>query len=300
MKIIGRWLERLGWFQHGPVVGMARLSTQFMLQNQSSGCGARDPKVSVTRHTGVAATDRHGTVTSVPPSSSSSPMQLSPPITYFRPRRSGPEAVIEDRVAAKIPALFKGRRQYCWTAGSIPLGAGMPDLVIVAYKPLALALADADLSDAQILGYLRAVRSARLDTIAERLRVPNRSMGRRLHRLVEARVLRVTADETFALTAVCRNVLPEIITIEVKVDNWQRAAEQARRNRIFSHRSFVALPASVAERVHREPAFTRLGLGVLAAQETGGVSVQRPARQGRPVVWTYYYQLASLLARSHA
>lgn len=219
---------------------------------------------------------------------------------YFRPRRSGPEAVIEDCVAAQIPALFKSRRQFSWTAGSIPLGAGMPDLVIVAYKPLALALADSDLSDAQILGYLRAVRSARLGTIAERLRVPNRSMGRRLHRLVEARALRVTADETFALTAVCRNVLPEIITIEVKVGNWQRAAEQARRNRIFSHRSFVALPSPVAERVYREPAFTRFGLGVLAAQEDGSVSMKRRATVGRPVVWTYYYQLASLLARSQA
>lgn len=40
-----------------------------------------------------------------------------------------------------------------------------------------------------MLFYLHAVRSARLGTIAERLRVPNRSMDvdRRLHRLVEAR-----------------------------------------------------------------------------------------------------------------
>src|SRR4051812_3515938 len=103
-------------------------------------------------------------------------MQRISPVTYFRPRRSGPEALIEDCVAAQLPTLFKSGRQSSWTAGSIPLGAGMPDLVIVAYKPLALALADADLSDAHILGYLRAVRSARLGTIAERLRVPSRSM----------------------------------------------------------------------------------------------------------------------------
>lgn len=225
-------------------------------------------------------------------------MNSSPAVTYFRPRRPGPEAVIEDRVAAQIPTLFRERRQCRWTAGSVPLGAGMPDLVIVAYKPLALALADADLSDAQILGYLRAVRSARLDTIAERLRVPNRSMSRRLHRLVEARVLRVTADETFSMTSGCRDVLPEIITIEVKVDNWQRAAEQSRRNRIFSHRSFVALPNLVAERVQDQPAFTRFGLGVLGVKESGGVSVIRDARRGRPMVWTYYYQLATLIGRS--
>jgi hypothetical protein len=241
-------------------------------------------------------TSRHGTLTSVPPSSSS--MQPGSAVTYFRPRRCGPESVIEDFVAAQIPALFNSRRQFSWTAGSIPLGAGIPDLVIVAYKPFALALADADLSDTQILGYLRAVRSARLGTIAERLRVPNRSMERRLHRLVEARALRVTADETFALTAVCRNVLPEIITIEVKVGNWQRAADQARRNRIFSHRSFVALPLAVAERVHDQPTFTRHGLGVLGVTSDGSVDVTREARRTRPVVWAYYYQLATFIARS--
>jgi hypothetical protein len=123
-------------------------------------------------------------------------------------------------------------------------------------------------------------------------------MSRRLHRLVEARVLRVTSNETFSSTSGCRDVLPEIITIEVKVDNWQRAAEQARRNRIFSHRSFVALPAAVAERVQEQPAFTRFGLGVLGVTPAGGVGMTRDARRGRPMVWTYYYQLATLIGRS--
>src|SRR4030042_257274 len=138
-----------------------------------------------------------------------------PTVTQFRPRRPGPEAVIEDRVVAQLPALFQAGR-HCWTASSVPLGAGMPDLVIAAYKPLALALVDADISDAHILGYLRAVRSARLETIAERMRVSNRSAGRRLHRLVEARALHVTPVETFSLAPGCRDLLPEIITIEVK------------------------------------------------------------------------------------
>ena len=225
-------------------------------------------------------------------------MQPSSAVTYFRARRFGPEAVIEDRVAAQIPVLFNGRRQYSWTAGSVPLGAGVPDLVIAAYKPLALALADADLSDAQILGYLRAVRSARLETIAERMQVPSKAARRRLHRLVEARALRVTSEEIFSLTAGCRDLLPEIITIEVKVGNWQRAADQARRNRIFSHRSFVALPLGVAERVSDRTEFKRPGLGVLGVTDDGAVTVIRAARRGRPVVWAYYYQLATLIARS--
>lgn len=220
-------------------------------------------------------------------------------VTQFRPRRSGPEAAIEDWVAAQIPVLFQtGQRR--WTASSVPLGAGMPDLVIAAYTPLALALADADLSDAQILGYLRAVRSARLETIAERMRVSNRQTGQRLQRLVEARALKVTGAEAFSLAPGYRDLLPEIITIEVKVGNWRRAADQARRNRIFSHRSFVALPSRVAERVKQESAFVRPGLGLLAVDPDGGVLVTREARRTRPVVWTYYYQLAALIARSAA
>lgn len=224
-------------------------------------------------------------------------MNPSPAVTYFRPRCTGPEALIEDRVAAHIPALFHGRRQRCWTAASVPLGAGIPDLLIVVYEPLALALADADLSDVHILGYLRAVHSARLDTIATRLRVPPQAMSHRLYRLVEARALRVTG-ETFALTSSCRDLLPEIITIEVKVGNWQRAAAQARRNRIFSHRSFVALPNAVAARVRCESAFTRFGIGVLSVAQDGSVEVARNARRGRPVVWDYYYQLATLIGRN--
>lgn len=224
-------------------------------------------------------------------------LTAAPKVTYFRPRRYGPESVIEDLVAAHIPSLLTRRRHKCWAAGSVPVGAGMPDLVIVAYERLALALADSDLSDTQILGYLRAVRSARLDTIASRLRVPSRATTRRLYRLVDARAVRVTADETFSLTPTCRDVLPEIVTIEVKVAQWRRAVEQARRNRIFSHRSFVALPSPVAERVKDELAFRSFGLGIIAIDESGAFSVVREARRTRPVVWSYYYRLASLIGR---
>ena len=137
------------------------------------------------------------------------PVTASPIVNYFRPRREGPEAVIEDSVAAQLHTLFEDGGRDCWTAGSVPLGAGMPDLMIVAYKRLALALAGADLSDAHILGYLRAVGSARLDTIAERMRVTQKSASRRLYRLVEARALRVTPADTFSLTSVCRTSCPK-------------------------------------------------------------------------------------------
>ena len=62
---------------------------------------------------------------------------------------------------------------------------------------------------------------------------------------------------------ICRDILPEVTAIEVKVDNWQRALSQALRNRTFAHRSFIALPVKVAARVRRAPALLQSGIGVI-------------------------------------
>src|SRR5258705_161996 len=89
-------------------------------------------------------------------------------VTQFRPRRHGPEALMQDIVAWHVPGLFN-RKINSWTAASLPLGAGIPDLVVVSYCPQVFALSNVDLNDAQILAYLRAVGKARLETIAERI-----------------------------------------------------------------------------------------------------------------------------------
>src|ERR1039457_3281895 len=162
-----------------------------------------------------------------------SPMpQLEPltVVTQFRARRQGPEALMQDVVVHRIPELF-GPSQNSWTAASLPLGAGVPDLVVVSYDPQVFALAHVDLTDAQILAYLRAVGKARLDTIAERMGTSPEKLSSRLSNLVEAEAIATSAN-TFSLAPPWRHILPEIITIEVKVSNWQRAVEQAARNRI--------------------------------------------------------------------
>src|SRR5271165_7346214 len=156
-----------------------------------------------------------------------------------------------DRSAdARIPDLFSPT-QNSWTAASLPLGAGVPDLVVVSYDPQVLALAHVDLTDAQILAYLRAVGKARLDTIAERMGTSPKKISGRLSSLVEAEAIATTAN-TFSLSPLWRQILPEIVSIEVKISKWQRAIEQAARNRIFAHRSFVALPQKVVERIRSE------------------------------------------------
>ena len=77
-----------------------------------------------------------------------------------------------------------------------------------------------------------------------------------------------------------------------------KGSEQAARNRIFAHLSFVALPDKTAQRVRTEALFSRLGIGLISVSEDGAASVIRKPRRTQPTVWTYYYQLASLLARS--
>jgi len=63
-------------------------------------------------------------------------------VTYFRPRRPGPESAIENAEASRIPQLFPTLKFPSWTAGSLPIGAGMPDLVVVACEPEVFALAE--------------------------------------------------------------------------------------------------------------------------------------------------------------
>lgn len=222
-------------------------------------------------------------------------------LTQFRPRRQGPEALIQDIVAGQIPELFC-LSPHSWTAASVPLGAGIPDLVVVSYYPEVFALASVELPDAQILAYLRAVGKARLETIAERMGTSPKKLSCRLSSLVDAEAIE-TSSNTFSLSPLWRQILPEIITIEVKVSNWQRAIEQAARNRIFAHLSFVALPEKVAQRVRTEPLLGDLGIGLISVSEDAIATVIRKPRRRSPTVWTYYYRLASFLlgaARTNA
>jgi hypothetical protein len=129
------------------------------------------------------------------------------------------------------------------------------------------------------------------------MKVPNRLITRSLYRLADAHAVSVS-DETAMLSPSYREVLPEVVSIEVKVAHWQRALDQAKRNRLFCHRSFVALPREVAQRVKAEQGFARFAIGVLSVSDSGEVTVVRRGRRTRPSVWTYYYHLAYLIAKA--
>lgn len=218
-------------------------------------------------------------------------------VTYFRPQRPGPETELENAVAGRIGDLFPLGDRPTWTAGSLPIGAGMPDLVVVSCQPEVFALANVEMPSAEILAYLRAVNRARLNTIAERVTQPRRVIVRCLEDLVEVEAVSESLG-TFSMNDAWRDILPEIVTIEAKVKNWRDAVTQAARNRVFAHRSFVALPARVASRVRSEPVFQQLGLGLLSVGDEFQVRISRRGRRHRPRVWTYYYRLAAILAAS--
>jgi hypothetical protein len=217
------------------------------------------------------------------------------PVTFFRPRREGPECVIEDCLIDHLPDLF-GSSRPAWMAGSVPLGAGLPDLVVAAYQPLVAGLAGSGAVETNILAYLRVVGRARPDTIAARLRLSPRTAATRLRMLLDAEAL-TDRSGSVSLTPDCRDILPEVIAIEVKIGNWQRALAQALRNRIFAHRSFIALPETVAARVRRAPAILQSGVGVIAVDGERGATIVKQAASGQPKVWTYYYKLAALIGQ---
>lgn len=181
-------------------------------------------------------------------------------------------------------------------AGSVPLGAGMPDLIVAAYQPLVAGLAGSGAVDANILAYLRGVGRARLDTIATRLRLSRSTADRRIRNLLDADALTIHAG-SIALTPTCRDILSEVTAIEVKVNDWQRAIGQARRNRIFAHRSFIAVPDTVAVRALQAQTMRQSGIGVIAINARGDAEIVKQATCRQPTVWAYYYKLAALVGQ---
>lgn len=214
--------------------------------------------------------------------------------TCFRQRRSGPEIIIEDSVAKQIPSLFPCEGSLSWMAKSLSLGTSVPDLLIVVCNPQISSLPDLGLIDAHILSYLRSVGRARIDTIIDRIGVPQKKILHCMRNLIEVEII-IDNSPTYSLSPKWRNILSEIISVEAKVKNWKEAVDQAIRNRIFAHKSYVALPSQIAGRIHMEKNINRFGLGIISVDDDG-VRITRRARQHPTRVWAYYYKLAFVVA----
>ena len=87
----------------------------------------------------------------------------SPAVNYFRPRRPGPESILEDHLVVNLSGTLSDATDW-WLGGSLPLGAGIPDLIAVSREPELERVATFDRAAIEVLAYLRAVRTARADS----------------------------------------------------------------------------------------------------------------------------------------
>ena len=128
----------------------------------------------------------------------------------------GPEAKLQLAVQSKLDELFPPTTKPVWTGGSVPLGAGIPDIVRAVYEPEITALTGADSTSLAVLAYLRTVGKARRDTISLRLCKTERAIRLRLAAMEAASIL-TEQNSSYVLASKWRCVLPEVLSIEVKV-----------------------------------------------------------------------------------
>lgn len=222
-------------------------------------------------------------------------MRLGQRVRFYRPRINGPELRIENAVVTHFTQLFVRNDWPLWVGGSVPIGAGFPDIVSVWYQPNVVSLADFHVSDGYILAYLRSVRKATVDTMSDRLNFSLKQLKSRIEFLKDTQVISLSG-RAYSISQNWRDILPEVVTVEAKVSDWQAAVQQAIRNRIFCHRSFTAFPEQVAVRVVNDSRVAMYGVGVLAVTQDGDVYLVRKATHNRPSVWNYYFHLAAITA----
>ena len=204
---------------------------------------------------------------------------------------------LEDSVVTAVHSLFGVTANRWALVGSASLGAGVPDLALAAFRPNLWRIPIGSREVPTLLGYLRSVGLARPETIRRRLGWSPEGTGKLL-RLLEQSFILNRRGAAYALRPTWRSILTDVIAIEVKVKNWDDAVRQAIRNNVFSHTSYVALPIRVAQRVRIDPRVSSFGIGVLAIEGNGDVSMIRRARRSPPQVWPYYYELARKVAHT--
>jgi hypothetical protein len=216
--------------------------------------------------------------------------------TEFRTQRKGPERDLEECLLDGIDTLFCDESSDFWTARSLPVGAGLPDIMIAQYRPQVTALESFEVKVANILAYLRTINSVTMQTVAEKLSQSLKKIAIALDALHSSDIVGLK-DEKFSLRPLWRDILTEIITIEVKISDWKGAVNQANRNRIFAHRSYVAMPHNVAKRVEKEESFMASGVGLISVDDEGVSQILNNGRKNSTKVWSYYYKLAILTAK---
>lgn len=217
-------------------------------------------------------------------------------VAHFAPIRPGPESGIVSSLSKWWPKLCVSKFS-CWAGSSFTLGAGQPDLVVVSYRPEIRLAKSLGIIHVKVLSYLRSVSYASYIAVIENTGLDKKVLDLALEKLL--RIKAISQIKTiYRATPEWRDILPEVISIEAKVDKWKVAATQADRNRTFARHSYVALPYDLARRISCHPVFLNSRLGVLGINKAGKILVLRRAIKGKPLIWDYYYQLALAISRN--
>lgn len=217
-------------------------------------------------------------------------------VTYYRKRQIGPESLIEDALLYVIPNILASTDHPFWIAAYLPIGAGLPDYTVAAYKKEIFKIVGVKNVSTSLLAYLHSVSNVSASTIATRLNMSIDETRSILDEFVSADVVS-TNGNLFYLSKVWRTILPDVFTIEAKVNNWKNAIEQAKRNQLFSHRSFVALPNKIAKKVCFNNRVKERGIGVIGVGKAGEATILRKAKKNTPKVWMYYFAIAIHVAK---
>lgn len=218
--------------------------------------------------------------------------------TRYGSLRPGPEAELQCILESHLSTVYQHHdlQDVLWSGGSVPVGAGSPDLIIASCRKEISRYDDVQTVSHIILGYLRSVGRAKTSTISNRVGLSSRSLETVLECLESNNILFVEG-ETVNLDPAWRDILRDVVAIEVKVSDWRKAISQAVRNKVLAHRSYIALPTTLARRVSEETILRTHGIGVIAISEDG-VNIVRRSRQSLPKVWAYYYALAHRAAQA--
>lgn len=215
-------------------------------------------------------------------------------IQYIRKRRTGPEQKIENTTVLNLAKLFKTECNLLWIGGSVPLGAGIPDVVAAVFKPELLNLSQIKQPYLGILSYLRSHGKAKEGTIAKRLSLSSKVVSSQLGMFQEIGAVYET-EGVYRMQDSWKSIIQEVVSIEAKVSDWKRAARQATRNKVFSQYSYIAFPEKVALRVKDQSVFGDNGLGILSINGNELITL-KSARKSSSIVWEYYYKLSYYIA----
>lgn len=164
-----------------------------------------------------------------------------------RPPRSGPEANLTSRfISSEAEMLCKKQRSYA-VFMEPQLDTGFPDIVVATFNPRVFEGWIRDRSrvapvDLKVLHHLHFIKGADSEEIEGQLGMDSKTLVRSLERLLSAGLVRWSSKQWMPRSLKTSYAITNIQAIEVKINNWGNALDQAELNRWFASESYVLSP----------------------------------------------------------